>query len=139
MKFDNEIFIDASFFCAFYNKNDALFEKASSYTELINHQKIYTSNFILLESYTVISQRVTRKVAIEFGKAIQNMPGIKIIKIDQPLEETSWDIFKNIPDKNMSYVDCSIIATMKEHSIKQLLTFDSQFKKYTKQFGYKIV
>lgn len=139
MKSDNEIFIDASFFCAFYNENDALFKKASSYIELLNTKKIFTSNFILLESYTVISQRVSKKAAIEFGKTIQNMPEIKIIKVDQDLEKSSWEIFEIIADKNMSYVDCSTITLMQENSIRQLLTFDSHFKKHTKQFGYKIV
>lgn len=139
MDTNSSIFIDTSFLCAFYNKNDSQFDKSNTYIELLNNRKLYTSNFVLLEAYTVLSQRVSKKVALEFGKIINDIEGITTIRIDESTENNAWEIFEKITDKDMSYVDCSSIAIMHEYSIKQILTFDSHLKKHSKQFRFKIV
>ena len=136
---NKSIFIDTSFFCAFYNDKDSQFKKSLSHIDILNTHNIYTSNFILLESYTVISQRVSKQIAVEFGETIKNVSKIKIIEIDNSLELDTWEIFKIVQNKNMSYVDCSTIAVMKENSIKQILTFDKHFQKLQKEFGYLVI
>jgi len=125
---DNKVFVDSNFFIALFNPPDTLHQKAVAISRKIKKEKprLYISNFIFLEVVTVLSQRVNRKTAITLGQHFLKDEQLKIINVNKQLNTFTWEIFKEIKKKNISFVDCSILAAMKTEGIKKLLTFDKK-------------
>jgi len=138
---NNRIFVDSNFFVALFNPTDALYSTALKTAKEIDERNTFLviSNLVFLEIVTVLSQRRGREVAIETGKYLLSNPQITLIHIDELLQKESWNIFKKIKIKDISFVDCSIIASMKSEGIRDLLTFDIEdFKKIQKNYRFKL-
>jgi uncharacterized protein len=125
MENSNEgLFIDSNFFIALYNPSDNLHEKAKQISKQLqlDNPYIYFSNFIFLETVTILSQRVSRDHARAAGNKLLNTNSFIIV--DKPLQKRSWEIFEKIDKKNVSFVDCSTLAIMEFENISLLLSFD---------------
>lgn len=136
---NKSIFIDANVLCGLFNNKDALHEKSEKAIISLKESEFVISNFILLECYTIISQRTSKEKAIHFRSYIFANRQYKIFWINHKLEEDSWNIFASIKDKNFSYVDASTLAVMKKEKIKHLLSFDTGFNNLQKQFKFKLI
>lgn len=133
------IFADTNFLCALENPLDSLHEKAITVNQQTIGLSLVVSNFVLLETYTILSQRVSKEFAVGFGQRVQKKHPFIIFWMTKDLEQETWSIFKIIKDKNFSYVDASILAVMQKEKIKHLLCFDESFEKLQKQFGFKVI
>lgn len=133
----DNLFVDANILCSLYNPDDTLHKHADRVKSLIRQYNPVISNFILLETYTILSQRVSKKFALSFGERIRKRHQYAIFWIDKDFEDKVWKIFKKIKDKNFSYVDASILAVIKAEKIKRLLSFDTSFKPLQKEFGFQ--
>lgn len=135
---NKSVFIDTNYFCALYNPKDTLNQKSIIFSKLLKEKKYkaYVSNYIIIETLTIISQRVGKNIALTFwGKINEQL--IKIIYMDKRLQCQSFKIFKKIRSKNISFVDASIIALIKKHKIDYLLTFDKKLLSLAKTRGIK--
>lgn len=123
---NKKIFVDSNYFVALFNPKDSQHKKAREIAQLVEEEKLslIISNFAFLEIVTVVSQRRNRVVAVDLGEYLIHDPMIDIIHIDEDLQKESWEIFKEAKNKNISFVDCSIIASMRTGKISNLLTFD---------------
>lgn len=133
------IFIDTNFLCALYNEKDSLHEKARAIWPTLEDFDYVASNFILLEAYTILSQRASKVQAIAFGNYVRKENPYTIVWIDRNLEKDIWNIFKSIKDKNFSYVDASILAVIKKEKISHLLSFDAGFSQFQKTFHFTLI
>lgn len=144
MEQTDRVFVDSNYFVALFNPSDSLHKNALDVARRIDLQNIslVISNFVFLEIVTVLSQRRGRKVAVEVGEHLLTNPLIVIAHVDELLQRESWYIFQNIKNKDVSFVDSSIIAIMRSEEINTLLTFDTRdFRKLQKQYPldfYKI-
>lgn len=99
--------------------------------------ELVLSSFILLEVATILSQRAGKALAIKAVQRLRNPDDFTFIQNTKKLEETSWEIFQKIPNKNMSFVDCSILAILKQERIPSLLTFDkTDFATFEKDYNF---
>lgn len=131
----NQIFVDSNFFVALFNPNDTQYAKALKISKYLDKNKIklIISNYVFLEIVTVLSQKRGKKVSIDVGEYLQNVTNIKIIHIDEGLNQQTWNTFCAVQNKNISFVDCSTVVLMKAEGIEKLLTFDrDHFKKLQK-------
>lgn len=133
------LFVDTNFFCALYNDNDAHYSKAEVIATRLNGFRLITSNFVLLETYTVLSQRASKREAIAFGELLKKDSPYAIYWISKEFEEEVWKIFVSIKEKNFSYVDASILALIRKEKISHLLSFDTSFAQFQKTFGFKLI
>jgi predicted nucleic acid-binding protein len=136
---DSRVFVDSNYFVALFNPLDTLHKRALALARKIDSQNasLVISNFVFLEIVTVLSQRRDRKVAIEVGEHLLTNSLVTIIQVDELLQRESWHIFQNIIEKNVSFVDSSIVAIMKAEYITKLLTFDvNDFKKLRKRYQF---
>ena len=133
------LFVDTNYLCSLYNKSDSLHEKAKNISSSLHEFQITISNFILLESYTIISQRVSKNHAITFKEDMYSEKYYRIYWIQKLLEDQIWKIFASIKDKNFSYVDASILAVLKKEKISHLLSFDTGFAQLQKTFYFTLV
>lgn len=134
-----KIFVDANYFIALFNPEDALHKKAREITSTIETASYHfvTSNFIFLEAVTVLSQRRGKDVARDAGLHLRSDPHIQIIHVDETLHQDAWNIFQRLPEKNISFVDCATVAVMRTEHITQLLTFDTtDFRKLQREYRF---
>ena len=134
------ICLDSNYIIALSNQRDTLHNRAVSCAPIIEGKQLFLSSLVYSEAMTVLSQQVDRSTAIEVGQTLLSSPNITLIHISYQLFMDSWQVFSKINKKNMSFVDCSILAMMKAHRIKKLLTFDlTDFAPLQKQFGFELV
>ena len=133
------IMVDTNVICALYNSEDSLFAKAQRIKPLLAKYKPVVSNFILLEIYTILSQRVSRQFSIQFGNNIYKDRVFSVVWVNRQIEQETWNNFSLIKDKNFSYVDASILTVMKKEKISHLLSFDESFAQFQKNFGFTLI
>ena len=137
---ENSIFIDSNVFIAELNENDTLHSRAKSLLERIESQNLssITSNFVISEAITVLSQRVGKNVAVSFADFIYNKnASIDIIAIDREIELEGLAYLKRLKSKNVSFCDCATMAILKIYNIKNIATFDKDF--HMKNARFKIM
>lgn len=141
MEKDRWIFVDSNYLVAFFNVKDTLHQRAVILAKKLESDKItiIISNFIFLEVVTVLAQRVGKETASRVGQYLFENPKIKMFHIDIILQNDTWRIFQHIRDKNISFVDCSILALMQAEHINDLLTFDEDdFRKLKKNYKFHL-
>lgn len=131
------ILVDTWAWCALANKKDTYHKIASKIDEILREEgyKYITTNFILCETYTLIRNNATHKIAVEFGEGIEisKKTGlVEIVHITSEVEKEAWQIFKKYADKTFSFTDCTTFAVMKRQKITKSFTNDSHFV----QFGF---
>jgi len=136
---NKRVFIDSNVLCGLFNNKDALHQKSAKAIVSLKESGFVISNFILLECYTIISQRTSKENAIHFRNYMFANRQYEIAWIDRKLEDEVWTTFQTIKDKHFSYVDASILAVMKKEKIKHLLSFDVSFKSLQSEFKFKLV
>lgn len=131
-------FIDTDVLVAINDKSDALHQKANKTWQALalkaEQYSVYTSTNVLLETLTIVSQRLGKKKAIQLLEELRSGAFIVI----HPSEETVLEaekIFCQIKSKNISYADCLSFAIMREQKMKLVFSFDRDFKK----MGFKLL
>lgn len=138
----SRIFVDANYFIALANPADSTHHKAIAISDHLakENPELIISDYIFLEVATVVSQRVSRSDSIIICKTIQNDPQIEIIHINQDMWNLSWETFQRTKSKNLSFVDCSVIAVMQAEGINKLLTFDAEdFAPLQKKYHFSLL
>lgn len=126
-------FLDTSFILALVLDSDSNHQKAVDLKGILN-EKCYINNNVLNEVLTLTG----RKLNIEYAKElyynlIDSFELLNEYDIPNYTSET-FKIFEanigtNSKKTKLSFTDSSIILTMKEHNIKNLVSFDNEFKK----------
>ena len=123
------IIIDASVFVAYANKDDIHNKRAQEITRLIiagRYGRALTTDYIFDETISVVLRKSNKINAVELGNYILNSE-IHVAKIDSSIFEESWNLFKKF--ENFSFTDCTTLAIMKTLGIKDIATFDKEFRK----------
>lgn len=104
------VFLDTNVLVALYNKKDLLHQEALKIFKTLSAQKarLVVSNYVLLEIYTILSQRAGKKKAIEFGTMVRSEKPFLIKRVSEGLEDY------------------------------QLLTLDKRITKLQKRFGFRL-
>ena len=125
-KQSNKVFVDTNFWIALLNTSDSLHQRAIATITKIRRESplLFISNFIFLETVTVAAQRISKKAALFIGEQLLKDDQVSIIHVNQRIHLRTWEIFSRVKRKNISFVDCSILAIMEQEEIPYLLTFD---------------
>ena len=124
------IFIDTSVFVAFIVEKDTNHEKAVSLMEEIvdgGHGPTITSDYVFNETVTVVLVRSkSLDSAVRTGNSIrESMP---VIDVDNIIFEAAWNRFRGQKGTKFSFTDCTILEMVENNHIKELATFDKEFK-----------
>ena len=120
------IFLDSNVLIAFANEQDALHDRAVALMQRISGAEFFISDYVFNEVVTVLAmKRRARERAIRFGKHLLNSD-IVILRIMKPILDEGWEVF--CKEKNLSFTDATIIATMRQFDIPTLATFDEDFQ-----------
>ncbi len=124
----DRLFVDSNFFVALFNPHDSLHAEATRLARALDaaDQCVLTiSNYIFLEVVTVLAQQRGKTVGNRVGEYLRNEPRIRCVHVDEVLHDDAWDLFTHVAHKNVSFVDASTIAVMKNEDITTLLSFDT--------------
>lgn len=93
-----------------------------------NNFELFTSNYIIVEMATILSQRISKKIAEDFRNDLYK-GNTKILVTSIEIEEITCEIFQKSINKNISYVDYTSITFCKKFNIENLVTLDSDLMK----------
>lgn len=130
-----KVFLDTSFILGYVNSNDELHENALKLEESENilSQDCYINNNVLNEVLTLTGRKINIKAAEEiYYGLIDSFEIVNEYNIPNYTSKT-FNIFNKIVGKNskktkLSFTDSSIILTMQESNINEIISFDQQFK-----------
>ena len=124
------IFLDSSFLISFEVANDSNHERAVSIMRNVVKGVYGTaviSNFIFDETVTVTFARTNLSNAISAGEGMKASYAMEIV--EEKIFNDAWDLFKNQKNTELSFIDCTSVILLQERGIKNIATFDQDFKK----------
>ena len=126
-------FLDSSFILALILKTDDNFEKALELVDILNDD-CYINNNVLNEVLTLVGRKIDISAAREvYYTLIDNFTILNEYSIAEYNENTFriFEAFVGVSSKKakLSFTDSSIILTMKEFGINNLVSFDKEFKR----------
>lgn len=126
-------FLDTSFILALVLNSDSNYKKAVNLAYVLN-EKCYINNNVLNEVLTLIGRKLDINSAKElYYNIIDSFELLNEYDISNYNSE-NFNIFEKYVGENskktkLSFTDSSIILTMKEYNIPNLVSFDKEFKK----------
>ncbi|HLO13858.1 MAG TPA: PIN domain-containing protein [Anaerolineales bacterium] len=123
-----EIFIDTSALYAFISEDDRNHELARQIwgTLLTGEDKLLTNSYILVESITLIQQRLGIKYVRAFLP--QFTPILHVDWLGQEQHSHAIEQLLTADRRQLSLVDCSSFETMRRLGIKKVFSFDEHFR-----------
>lgn len=124
-----DIFVDTSAWIALVDKDDSHHkEAASSYPSLLkNHRNLITSNFVIAETYIIILNELSHKLAIDFLEKLKASPRILKIYSNEDIEAEAEPILVKYSDQDFSYTEAVSFVIMKRQKIRKAFSFDKHF------------
>lgn len=123
------IFIDTCAFLSRYLENDQ-FHVISSKTwkELEKKSPIlYTSNFIVNETLTLLTRRAGSKFATEVGNSLYASNILQILRPGEDEEKLAIKLMSKYGDHEIGFTDCLSAVLMQKQGIIHTFTFDNHF------------
>lgn len=124
------IFLDSSFLVSVEVENDQNHERAIEIMDEIIKGKFgntIISDYIFDETLTVTFGRTKDlSKAVLVGEKLKD--SAEIIYVGQKIFEEAFNIFKFQKNTRFSFTDCTILALMRWHGIKNIATFDEDFE-----------
>ncbi|MBA3724536.1 MAG: PIN domain-containing protein [Candidatus Levybacteria bacterium] len=136
------IFVDTDAFVAFVKEEDNTHERAKRILLQLRYQQVtfITSNYVFLESVTVISQKINHQAAVSYiDKMLSADNPYELRRIDKEIDEQAIELFKKQTSKNTSFVDCTNMAFMQKMDIDAIFSFDEVYRKNGLQLVEDIV
>lgn len=123
------IFLDTSAFLAWYNKGDQYHKQAHPVWLALEAEKrpLYTSNFVLDETLTLLGRRTSYLFAAEQGEALYTSNLLTILRPSVADELASLKLFEKYADQKVSFTDCISFTLMRKIGLKRVFTFDKHF------------
>lgn len=124
------IFIDTGAFIAKYFTGDSHHEKATKLWKTLekSRSKLFTSNFVLDEVFTLLARKSYYDFAAEKASIIYESSAFEILRPDLETELGALRYFRKYSDQEVSFTDCISFQLMKERRIKKVFAFDKHFK-----------
>jgi len=128
------IIIDTGIFYGFFNKRDV--HHMDSICILVHSLegkwgKVYTSDLIISEAYTLLRYRMGSRVAQAFLDMLRES-GIKTLFLDEEHYEYVVNTLRRYSNVNLSFTDAFTIVAVNKMNIKYLASYDESFNIITK-------
>jgi len=123
------VFIDTSAFCALSIPKDQNNPAAKSINAKLKEQKavLYTSDYVLDETYTLLKMRGSHATTVKFMDEI-GKSHINFFRIGEDIEAAAKAIFRKFEDVKLSFTDCTSFALINQFGIEAVFAFDEHFK-----------
>ena len=126
----NEVYVDTVALLALTDRADQYHRRARKVLDMLTREKraLVTLDAVFGEAVTFIRRRMGRDVAIQFGEKLRN-GSLRIAYLDPVTDEEAWKLFRAWQEPGISYVDCTSFAYMEAQKLREVFTFDNDFRK----------
>jgi uncharacterized protein len=136
------ILVDADAFIALAKQDDVNHERAVQIltSALKKPFRFLTSNYVFAEVVTVLSQRVGHDAARAFIHEMKSPNSeFSLYWIDEDIENSAIEIFEDQTSKNVSFVDCTNIAIIRNAQLQGIFSFDKTYPKNNISFLQELI
>jgi predicted nucleic acid-binding protein len=118
------LFVDTSIWYAAADEGDA--NNVSAMAVLNSGEALVTSDHVLVETWTLIHRRMSRKAAERFWEGLRS--GVVIVEsVGLADLEAAWHIGISYRDQDFSIVDRTSFAVMRRLGIERAASLDAHF------------
>jgi uncharacterized protein len=95
-----------------------------------NNSPVFTTDYVIDETLTLLRARGEQKRAVQFGRAIFDLSLYGLHMIDESDLKRAWEYFRDEPAREWSFTDCTSRAVIERLHLKRALTFDRHFSEF---------
>ncbi len=123
------IYIDTGAFIARYVKGDQHHDEARETWASIakNALRIFTSNFVLDETLTLLARRSSYEFSAQTGRLILASRAISVLRPIPADELEALRLFEKFADQKVSFTDCVSFVLMRRNRLTKAFSFDHHF------------
>ena len=126
------VFVDTSGWGHYFIRKEFRHHEAQSLVYALRKEghRFVTTNYILAELVALMQSPLKRPrhEQIEAVESIREETWIKIIHIDETLDQLAWELFRSRREKSWSLVDCASFVVMQQENILYALSTDHHFE-----------
>ena len=124
-----KVIVDTGAFCALAIPHDQNNPKAKPIHEKLIERKaiLYTSDYVLDETYTLLKMRGSHATAVKFMDRIQDTR-INVLRITEDIETAAKTMFRKFDDRKLSFTDCTSFAVINHLDLRAVFAFDEHFR-----------
>ena len=86
---------------------------------------LYTSNYVLVETFALVQRRLGLAACREVSTAL--VPLLSRLWVDETLHQTALAAVFAADSRSLSFVDCTSFEIMRRHGLEEVLTLDRDF------------
>ncbi len=133
----NEVFVDSSAWIALALRDDEHHEVAAALMNTLrdDRRKLVTSSDVFDEAITALRAWGGHALAVRVGRDLRASRHARIVSVTDDLREAAWKRFVRTPEPPVSHTDCTSMAVMDDLHLRQVFTFDSDFRRA----GYEVI
>lgn len=133
-----KVFVDTGAFYATAITSDARNSAAKLiFMDLYNcNAKLFTSDYILAETYTLLNARDGHRAAVSFMNAFEDS-NINLLRVSAAIETRAKNIFRKLDLPRLSFFDCTSFALINAHAIDHAFSFDAHFSFF--RFNHPVI
>ena len=122
------VFVDTSAFYALMGRSDAHYVRAAgSWRHLLEKDlRLYTSNYIIVETLALFQSRLGFKAATLWYQDVMSLA--EVLWIEDLLHNLAHTLWLSLGPKKVSVVDCISFITMRHHKVQTAFAFDRHFE-----------
>ena len=136
----SKIIIDSNYFLGLALENSTLQDKCLQVARQLKKPayRLYISHYILLEVLTILK---IKQPLVNVKKMTHHLlsPEFNFINTSPQLDKQTLEFFLQKESQKLSYIDASIVVTMKREGIGTLITFDQELAKVARKQGLKVM
>lgn len=125
------LFIDTSALYAIYSPTEQRHAEASRiYSDARSGRRLlFSSTDVFGELVALVCSRLGADAAVRIGDGLRREDPVRLVRIDDEIRDRAWTIFKERRLPRLSLVDCTSSAVMAAYRIREVFTFDADFRR----------
>ena len=124
------IFLDSTAIIALGVQADEFHTSSVVWRTKKKNESFFLSNAIFIETMSWVRHHYGRQMAVAMGNYLFSSDDITIERVTSDDEREAWALFQKIDGRGVSMVDCTSVIVMKRLKIKEIFSFDQDFKKF---------
>ncbi len=130
------VLLDTGVLFAFHHLEDSRHADALALMSRVANKEFgapFVSDLVVAELFTLIRARTRSAALEEAARRLLPMPnpslrGLTMVSMGSSIVGRSWEEFERYRDRQISFTDATLIATLKELRIDSLATFDGKLR-----------
>ena len=123
------IFVDTGAWYALASVRDANHGAAQEWLTQ-NDQPLYTSDYVIDETVTLLRVRGERAKAVEFLELLRSSTTCQVVFLTPALIRGAATVFQKYHDKDWSFTDCTSKVVIEALGITKAFSFDQHFRQF---------